>query len=547
MLLGIALHASISFIPSANGVWPAQDTQAHDAFGWFMAAIHGFRMPLFFLVSGFFTAMLWRKRGLKDLLVHRLRRLALPLLLGLFTIVPAIWIMTIAVGVLAGNPLINTKNADSDIWSAVISGDADAVEQHLEEGVDIDSHDPAYGYTPLLLAASTGHIEMAEMLVERGADVSAGDKRGDTPLHAALFLGRADIVRFLIDNGGNVYHRNNNGARPIDHLAMDWKTTVFFAGILQIELDEDQWTNGKHKIAQMIDNDTEDRPIPIDVDRSEAKPMAHELTETFGGLLLFVFLFPFFHHLWFLWFLCWLVAAFAVCAAIADKVRWQGPPQWLVLSPARFLWLLPLTLLPQSIMGLIIPTFGPDTSPGILPLPHVLFFYAIFFAYGALYFDCDDSADRVGKWWPLTLPIGLLVIFPVGYEFTIGSLGLRGDLTAPELWRPISVALQVIYAWMMTFALMGFFRTIISRESKTLRYISDSSYWLYLAHLPLIILAQFLVRNAQVPALLKFTLICLVVSALLLISYQLMIRYTWIGTMLNGPRTRPSKKALPTS
>ena len=45
-------------------------------------------MPVFFLMSGFFTALLWRRRGLGALLNHRLRRVALPLLIGMFTIVP---------------------------------------------------------------------------------------------------------------------------------------------------------------------------------------------------------------------------------------------------------------------------------------------------------------------------------------------------------------------------------------------------------------------------------------------------------------------------
>ena len=41
----------------------------------FALAVHGFRMPLFFLLSGFFTVLLWRRRGLGNLLGHRMRRL----------------------------------------------------------------------------------------------------------------------------------------------------------------------------------------------------------------------------------------------------------------------------------------------------------------------------------------------------------------------------------------------------------------------------------------------------------------------------------------
>ena len=64
MLLGIGLHASLAFFPS---FWPVQDstTNIDGLFDEFLAAIHGFRMPLFFLLSGFFTAMLWRLAGVK--------------------------------------------------------------------------------------------------------------------------------------------------------------------------------------------------------------------------------------------------------------------------------------------------------------------------------------------------------------------------------------------------------------------------------------------------------------------------------------------------
>ncbi len=93
MLLGIALHAAIAFIPG-NGGWMIKDTQTNGLFALFIALIHGFRMPLFFLISGFFTMMLFRRRGLKSLLTHRLKRIFAPLVLAMFTIMPAMWAVT---------------------------------------------------------------------------------------------------------------------------------------------------------------------------------------------------------------------------------------------------------------------------------------------------------------------------------------------------------------------------------------------------------------------------------------------------------------------
>ena len=46
-------------------------------------------MLLFFMLSGFFTAILWQSCGLRRLAEHRLKRIALPLLVGMFTIIPA--------------------------------------------------------------------------------------------------------------------------------------------------------------------------------------------------------------------------------------------------------------------------------------------------------------------------------------------------------------------------------------------------------------------------------------------------------------------------
>ena len=62
MLLGVVLHASLSFFP---GFWPVKDDTAtfDGPYDEILHAIHGFRMPLFFLLSGFFTTMLWRQRG----------------------------------------------------------------------------------------------------------------------------------------------------------------------------------------------------------------------------------------------------------------------------------------------------------------------------------------------------------------------------------------------------------------------------------------------------------------------------------------------------
>ena len=61
---------------------------------------------------------------------------------------------------------------------------------------------------------------------------------------------------------------------------------------------------------------------------------------------------------------------------------------------------------------------------------------------------------------------------------------------------------------------------------------------MYLAHLPLVIWMQSLIRTWDIAPWLKFSGVTIVATASLLISYQLLVRYTPIGTLLNGKRTR---------
>ena len=71
-------------------------------------------------------------------------------------------------------------------------------------------------------------------------------------------------------------------------------------------------------------------------------------------------------------------------------------------------------------------------------------------------------------------------------------------------------------------------------------WLADASYWMYLVHVPLVMAAQLLVRQWPLPAELKFVVILATVTTLLLASYRWCVRYTPIGSLLNGPRAFPT-------
>lgn len=78
MWLGIVLHASIAYMAAPSPL-PWHDDLSTPVADLLVAVIHAFRMPLFFILAGFFVALLVQQRGLAGMARHRVRRLGLPL------------------------------------------------------------------------------------------------------------------------------------------------------------------------------------------------------------------------------------------------------------------------------------------------------------------------------------------------------------------------------------------------------------------------------------------------------------------------------------
>ena len=78
LLLGIFLHSGLSYCALTQELWPSADTTTSWLFDYWIWFIHTFRMPLFFLIAGFFAHYLVQKRGVKGFIKNRLLRIALP-------------------------------------------------------------------------------------------------------------------------------------------------------------------------------------------------------------------------------------------------------------------------------------------------------------------------------------------------------------------------------------------------------------------------------------------------------------------------------------
>ena len=91
MLLGLVLHSAANYTHTPlQDAWPYQDAHRNILFDISLGLIHVFRMPVFFVMAGFFAALLLTREGVKGFITHRIRRLVLPLILSWPLIFPAI-------------------------------------------------------------------------------------------------------------------------------------------------------------------------------------------------------------------------------------------------------------------------------------------------------------------------------------------------------------------------------------------------------------------------------------------------------------------------
>jgi peptidoglycan/LPS O-acetylase OafA/YrhL len=579
MLLGIALHACLAYtdIP-----WVVREPTGNPAYFHFFSFVHGFRMPLFFLLSGFFTAMLWYRRGTGGLVKHRSKRIALPLAIGLVTIVPATFAVAIGASIVTNaassdGPAVRESTSDADLWTAAARGDADRVaywiENRDEEGVatDLDAQDPRFGITALGWAAMTGEAEVAAQLIDAGADPSARNRDSNTPLHSACFFGRSGVARVLLGAGADPLAQSDSGETPADTMDHDARTVGFIASLTGVQAEFEEVRAGRDEIRPLLEAAIEDAR-----QGGVAEPVAksgHPAEWIVGAL----FAFPTFNHLWFLWHLCWLVAGFAVVAVVAGPalrgLSRVSIARLLIGTPASLLWLVPLVAafefamdggvgLPApwpTVLGTVEgPVLGPATSAGLAPMVLVLGYNAVFFGFGALLYlvrsapaEAGSPRAHLGRGWWLMLPLALLAYLPTmvllyAAEPEVGETVLTNAVQDRSVQLALAGLGQGVFVWGLCFGLIGLGERVLSGERRWVRYVSDSSYWLYVAHLPLVFALHAAFYFVPIPAWSKFALVTIITTALLLASYALFVRYTFIGRLLNGRRERPRRRSMRT-
>ena len=235
-------------------------------------------------------------------------------------------------------------------------------------------------------------------------------------------------------------------------------------------------------------------------------------------------------HLWFLYYLCMFYLLIPLCRFLVLRTatfetqlkRWLTSPLLLVafsLYTAATLW----------------PFHGGQVHEGFVMLkPHVpsLLYYGSFFVFGYLFHNYRDFLRNLPQRVPVCAALAL-VLYPLALYAASLDNGARGASFALHLF---AVVANGLCTWTLIYLFLGAALRFFDRDSPWIQYVSQSSYWVFLVHMPLVCLAGWWLVQFDLPAVLKFLLVCSFTALAALLSFHYWVQKTWLSSFLHGRR-----------
>ena len=244
-------------------------------------------------------------------------------------------------------------------------------------------------------------------------------------------------------------------------------------------------------------------------------------------------------HLWFLYYLAMITALVLAVRGLLTTTgslhakmvrRADDAVAWLANSPLSLL----ILAVPTAATLWFMRFWGMDTpDQGLQPNIPVLVIYGGFFVLGWM---LSRQRELISQFARLTPQRWILA------GLGIAAILLLGDIER-DPGHPHYVAAHVVYAvsyaltmWSLVSLTIGVFKKLCQRPNAFIRYVADSSYWMYLVHLPVVVWLQVAVAELPLHWSLKLAFVSTITIALSLFTYDLFVRSTFIGWVLNGRR-----------
>lgn len=184
-------------------------------------------------------------------------------------------------------------------------------------------------------------------------------------------------------------------------------------------------------------------------------------------------------------------------------------------------WWIPWQGIPQPIMGFI-PNF-----------PAVVAFGSAF-GFGWFLHRRTDWLELLKRDWAVYL-LAAVLLSAVSMALVGASPQLHVPVISP-LERAAFAAAYNVAGWCWIFGLIGAAVRFLDKPSVLWRYLADSSFFVYILHLPVSYLLAALMMRWPLPWAVKFPVIVLLTTVISLTTYHYLVRSTFVGQFFNGRR-----------
>jgi glucan biosynthesis protein C len=235
-------------------------------------------------------------------------------------------------------------------------------------------------------------------------------------------------------------------------------------------------------------------------------------------------------HLWFLLYLCYFYLLIPLCRML---VRWSLPVEAKV---GRFLaspWSLPVFALYTAATLWPYPggqVFGSFIFLGFSPA--AVLYYGSFFVIGYVVHHYRAATQHLIRRVPWCAGFAL-VLFPL--SIYASHLEYTHD-TAEIGYHVLAIGLHALCTWVLIWFFVGLALRYFDRPTPWALYASQSSYWVFLLHMPVISIMAWLLVPVDVSALVKFTVVAAVTTVVCFTTYHYWVQDSWMGAFLNGKR-----------
>ncbi|HYJ42014.1 MAG TPA: ATP-binding cassette domain-containing protein [Steroidobacteraceae bacterium] len=254
-------------------------------------------------------------------------------------------------------------------------------------------------------------------------------------------------------------------------------------------------------------------------------------------------------HLWFLYQLLLIyvavIAARALIARFDRSERVRGLVDKIVAGSLRapiavFTLGLPVAAALMSLSFWFYWQGIPTPDQSLIPQVPASVGFGTAFVFGWLVHRSRDALSLIASRWFVHLMLGV-----ISTGWLLHTMH-ASPMAQPGLTKTLFAMIFGIAVWGWVLGLTGAALRFLSNFSATRRYIADASYWIYLAHLPVVAAFQVWVGHWPLHWGVKYPFILIASFAVLFLSYHYMVRPTFIGQLLNG-RKHPRKPLPPGS